>query len=85
MKPDDVMALLKDAKVMEALEAADKVSDSKVLAKRMTEFAGSLNYLKGHNLICEALLKKSLQLDPRDFSTHWQALPPVSPSSLHCL
>ncbi len=63
MKSDDVIDLLKNAKVEEALEAIDKVEDRKEMASKLTEFAAALNYLKGLPVLTEALLVKSCFLD----------------------
>ncbi len=71
MNADDVIALLKEAKVEEALGAADKVEDKREMAEKLTEFAGTLNYLKGHDIIAEVLLKKSLLLYYDYAPTHY--------------
>jgi tetratricopeptide (TPR) repeat protein len=71
VKPDDVIALLKAAKVEEALKAIDGVEDRKEMAKKLTEFAGALDYLKGKHTLAEALLKRSLVLDYDNPYTHY--------------
>ncbi|MFH1055116.1 MAG: tetratricopeptide repeat protein [Candidatus Altiarchaeota archaeon] len=71
MKTEDVMQRLKDVKVEEALEAADKVEDKKELAIKLTEFAGALTYLTNHPLIAEVILKKSLLLNFDHAPTHY--------------
>jgi len=62
MKPDEVIALLKQAKVEEALKALPTVEDKKEMAVKLTEFAGALNYVKDLPDLCELLLMKSLLL-----------------------
>jgi tetratricopeptide (TPR) repeat protein len=71
MNSDDVIGLLKKAKVVEAIKASDSVEDKKDMASKLTEFAGTLNHLKGKNIICEVILKKSLELDPENHITHY--------------
>ncbi len=71
MDADEVMGLLREAKVFEAVEAAGRVEDKKMMARRLTEFAGTLNHLTGKNMICEALLRKSLELDPELPETYY--------------
>ena len=71
MNTKDVVDLLKEARVREALEAADEVEDKKAVAAAITEFAGALNYLRGHPDLTEALLKKSLTLDPGNPLTYY--------------
>jgi tetratricopeptide (TPR) repeat protein len=67
----DVLKLLRKAKVAEAVSAAGKVKDKKLMAEKMTEFASQLNHLKGYNLITEIYLKKSLELDPSNAETYY--------------
>ena len=71
MNTEDVVGLLKQAKVEEALAAADEVEDKKAVAEAITEFAGALNYKRGHPDLVEVLLKKSLTLDPGNALTHY--------------
>ena len=71
MNADDVIALLKGAKVKEALEAADEVAGKRELAGKLTEFAGQLNYLKWQPVVTEILLKKSLLLHYEHAPTHY--------------
>jgi tetratricopeptide (TPR) repeat protein len=71
MKPDEVLALLKGAQVVDALKKSDEVTEKKEMASKLTDFASALNYLKGKNIICEAVLKKSLDLDPLNHLTHF--------------
>ena len=71
MKADEVVSLLKKAKVEEALAAIDKVEDGKEMAKKLTEFAAALNYLKGLPQLSEVLLRRSLLLDPDNPYTHY--------------
>jgi len=71
MNADDVVKMLKEARVGEALEAAGKVEDRRGMASRLTEFAGALDYLKGRHVLAEVLLKKSLTLDPGNPVTHY--------------
>jgi tetratricopeptide (TPR) repeat protein len=71
MRTEDVVGLLKQARVVEALEAADEVEDKREVAAALTEFAGALNYLRGHPDLTEVLLKKSLTLDPENPLTHY--------------
>lgn len=71
MKADDVIGLLKEAKVAEALEAVEKVEDKKEMAQKLTLFAGTLNYLKDRPAIAEVLLKRSLFLDYANPLTHY--------------
>jgi protein O-GlcNAc transferase len=71
VKPEDVIALLKRAKVEEALKAIDEVEDKKAMAMSLTEFAGDLEYLKGKHTLAEALLKRSLSLDWDNPYTHY--------------
>jgi tetratricopeptide (TPR) repeat protein len=71
MKSDEVIGLLKAAKVEEALEAADKVEDRVEMAERLAEFAGTLNLLKGLPTLTEVLLEKALELDPLSPRAHY--------------
>jgi len=71
MEADDVVKLLKEAKVEEALNAADKVKDKKEMSEKLVEFAGTLNYLKGLPGITEVLLKKAIILDPKNPYAHY--------------
>ncbi|MFH0862593.1 MAG: hypothetical protein V1875_06125 [Candidatus Altiarchaeota archaeon] len=71
MKVDDVIALLKQAKVEEALEAIEKVDDRKEMAHKLTEFAAALNYLKGLPQLSEALLRRSIRLDTDNPHTYF--------------
>ena len=71
MKAQDVIALLKQQRVEAALETADLVEDRKGMAEALTEFAGSLNYIKGLPLLTEVLLKKSLLLHYENPYTHY--------------
>ena len=63
MKAEEVIDLLKKGKVEDALMAIDGADDRKEMAEKLIEFAGTLNYLKGHPELTEALLKKALVLD----------------------
>jgi tetratricopeptide (TPR) repeat protein len=71
MKADDVIELLKKAKVEEAIKAAGEVEDKKEMASKLTEFAAALNYLKGLPILSEALLKESLLFDFSNPNTHY--------------
>jgi tetratricopeptide (TPR) repeat protein len=71
VQSDEVIGLLKKAKVLEAIEKADNAADKKDLAVKLTQFAGQLNFLHGHNEICEAILEKSLTLDYTYAPTHY--------------
>jgi tetratricopeptide (TPR) repeat protein len=71
MKVDDVLALLKETRVEEALKAADGVQDRRLMASKLTEFAGTLHHLKGKPWLTEVLLKKSLLLDWDNPVTHY--------------
>jgi len=73
VKPDEVIELLTQAKVDEAFEAVEEVPEEsrKDLAQKLTEFAGTLNLVKGRDLLCETLLKKSLTLDYENPYTHY--------------
>jgi tetratricopeptide (TPR) repeat protein len=69
--PEDVIALLKAARVEDALKALEEVDDRKEMAKKLTEFAGALDYLRGKHTLAEALLKRSLVLDLENPFTHY--------------
>jgi tetratricopeptide (TPR) repeat protein len=71
MKPEDVIRLLKEAKVDEALSSVDLVEDKHEMAIKLTEFAGTLNYLKGKPVLSEVLLNKSLSLWDKYAPTHY--------------
>ena len=71
MKPEEIIKLLKEAKVEEALAKADEADDRADMAARLTEFAGALNYLKGRPGLTEAILFKSLTLDPKNPVTYY--------------
>jgi len=71
MNVDEVISLLKQRKIEEALDAMDTVEDKKLMAEKLTEFAGSLNYLKGLPGLTEVLLRRSLMLDDKNPVTHY--------------
>jgi len=71
MEVGDIIALLKEGKVMEALENAEEVADKRAMAEALTEFAGTLNHLKGKWDLTEALLKQSLLLHYELAATHY--------------
>jgi tetratricopeptide (TPR) repeat protein len=71
MTPEDVIALLKKAKVAEALQAAGQADDRQRMAELLTEFAGALDYVRDKPSVCEAILKRSLMLDPKNPLTHY--------------
>ncbi|MBU0762056.1 MAG: hypothetical protein KKD39_03440 [Candidatus Altiarchaeota archaeon] len=68
---DEVIDLLKKAKVVEGIEAVDTVEDKFEMSSKLSEFAGTLNHLKGENVISEALLKKALELDESNYTAHY--------------
>ncbi len=71
MDSEEVIGLLKEARVEEALAKADEVGDKAGMAAKLTEFAGALNYLKGRPGLTEAILLKSLLLDPKNPVTYY--------------
>jgi tetratricopeptide (TPR) repeat protein len=71
MRADEVIALLKQAKVKEAIDALDSVNDRLEMAHKLSEFAGALNHLKGLPILTEVLLRRSLMLDPDNPYTHY--------------
>lgn len=71
MDSEEVIRLLKEARVEEALAKADAVEDKAGMAAKLTEFAGALNYLKGRPGLTEAILYKSLILDPKNPVTYY--------------
>ncbi|MBD3388647.1 MAG: tetratricopeptide repeat protein [Candidatus Altiarchaeales archaeon] len=71
MNSDDVVGLLKGLRFEEALKAMESVEDKKQLASKLTEFAGTLNYLKGYPDLTESLLKLSLLYDYENPLTHY--------------
>jgi tetratricopeptide (TPR) repeat protein len=71
VKPDDVIKLLKGTNVDEAMKAVNEVDDKKEMAEKLTEFAGTLDYLKGKHLLAVSLLKRSLLLDYENPYTHY--------------
>lgn len=71
MRAEDVISLLKEARVGEALSAIDEVKDKKEMARKLTEFAAALNYLRGRDDLTEVLLKKSLFLDREHAPTYY--------------
>jgi len=64
MKQDEVIQLLKEAKVQQALAKSDEVEDKESMAEKLADFASTLGKLKGHPDLCVAILLKSLDLDP---------------------
>lgn len=71
MKSEDVIQLLKDGEVDEAMTQVDKVEDRQDMARRLTEFAGTMNYLIGKSTLTEVLLNKSLSLWGKYAPTHY--------------
>jgi tetratricopeptide (TPR) repeat protein len=71
MKADDVIGLLKEMRIEEALKAADEVVDKVEMASKLTEFAGALDYLKGRHEVAKLILQKSLLLHYDNPYTHY--------------
>src|SRR4030042_1131298 len=68
---EDVLKLLRGAKVSEALELADKVGDKKGLAIELTGFAGTLDWLKGKSYAAGLILLKAIELYPQYALAHY--------------
>jgi len=68
---EDVLKLLWNAKVFEALELAGKVKDRKGLAVQLTEFAGTLDWLKGKPYTAGLILLKAIELCPEYALAHY--------------
>jgi len=68
---EDVLGLLKEAKVEEALGLMDEVGDKKTLADRVCDFAGFLAEDKNKPYLAVALLLKALSLDPGNPAIHF--------------
>ena len=71
MNVDDVINLLKEAKVKQALDAIDKVEDTLSMADALCDFASSLHHLLGKENLCESLLKQALILDKSNPRIHY--------------
>ncbi len=68
---DEVMKLLGERKVIEALKLSEQVVDKKLMAERLTHFAGQMEYGSGHYDIAETILQQSLLLDPENPYTYY--------------
>ena len=71
MECADLLKLLSQARVKEALEAADSAKDKEESAKALTAFALTLYSLKGHPDLALAMLKQSLMLKYDLAQTHF--------------
>lgn len=71
MEPDDVIGLLKKAKVDEALIAADSVGDRKQMAQKLSDFGAALSTVTNRLYFSEAILKKAAELDPTNPAVHY--------------
>ena len=71
MDVGDIINLLKQAKVSEALNAIDLVDDKIAMADALCEFAASLNHIVGKEDLCISLLKQALLLDLKNSRIHY--------------
>jgi tetratricopeptide (TPR) repeat protein len=68
---EDVMKLLREAKVDAALKLAEEVGDRKEMVIRLTEFAGSLDWLKEKSYTAGIILLKAIELYPEYAVSHY--------------
>lgn len=70
-KVDDVMALLREGKVFEAMKLADRVEDRREMAEQLTFFAGTLDWLKSKSYSAGLILLKAVEVDPDYALAHY--------------
>ncbi|MCX6695038.1 MAG: tetratricopeptide repeat protein [Candidatus Altiarchaeota archaeon] len=68
---EDVLKLLREAKVAEAMKLADKVEDRREMAVKLTEFAGTLDWMKEKSHAAGVMLIKAIQLHPEYALAHY--------------